>query len=370
MIQETYLANLKAMRNKHPNAHFEVITRTARSVLAPSKELLNSAKNMGLSKEVFEEYYRPRFIQQLDYSYEAQLRLHELANIAKEKDIFLVCYEKDPSLCHRSLVKTMIEELKGLTFNKTKVQYGTHNLAPWRGECPHNCDYCYIDLKFGRYEWARGEIRKNPKALKKAFNASTRNVKMLVVSFSSDALPMASNKQEADARLQYLIHILDVLEKRKIPTKVLTKNADIGRLADFREPYKHIQIGMSITTNKANSEACIIWEKNASRLWERHGAMKKLEEFRRWASAEPPLPGTYIPEWMSELDELGLEEIWVGKGSHLLALEIAFNWNKVADYVNFYNPQNGMEIHIKKELKAYLSPKQKTLEEFLTISTS
>ena len=44
-------------------------------------------------------------------------RIRELREIAKEKVIFLVCYEKDPKKCHRSIVKDVLEK-KIITFPK------------------------------------------------------------------------------------------------------------------------------------------------------------------------------------------------------------------------------------------------------------
>ena len=37
-------------------------------------------------------------------------RIRELREIAKEKVVFLVCYEKDSKECHRSIIKDILEK--------------------------------------------------------------------------------------------------------------------------------------------------------------------------------------------------------------------------------------------------------------------
>lgn len=102
---DCYLAVLKKYRTKWFDAHFEVITRTAKSCLSPSKELLSYAKENKIS---FEEY-KKLFIREISGNPEARKRIDELREIAKDKVVFLVCYERDPEVCHRSIVKKIIE---------------------------------------------------------------------------------------------------------------------------------------------------------------------------------------------------------------------------------------------------------------------
>ena len=105
MIKETYLAILKKMRELHPEAEFIVVTRTAHSVLAPSWELLNEAKSTNMT---FAEYSR-RYIKEISERRAARLELTRLARLSREKDVYLVCYEKDPARCHRSILLKIIK---------------------------------------------------------------------------------------------------------------------------------------------------------------------------------------------------------------------------------------------------------------------
>ena len=105
---ECYLAILKKCKKQYPDAHFEVITRTAKSVLSPSKDLLIKAKAERMDFEVYRELYIGEVFNNLD----ALRRIHELKKIAKDKLVFLICYEKDASECHRSIVKELILNLK------------------------------------------------------------------------------------------------------------------------------------------------------------------------------------------------------------------------------------------------------------------
>lgn len=114
---DCYLAVLKKFREKFPDAHFEVITRTAKSILSPSKKLLIEAGIMKKSdgtknpKMPFNEYSL-KFFDEIENNPKAKERLRELLKISKEKDVFLVCYEKDSNKCHRSLVKRILDFYK------------------------------------------------------------------------------------------------------------------------------------------------------------------------------------------------------------------------------------------------------------------
>ena len=52
---DCYLAVLKNFKEQYPKAHFEVITRTAKSVLSPSWALLNTAKEQNWSFEAYKQ---------------------------------------------------------------------------------------------------------------------------------------------------------------------------------------------------------------------------------------------------------------------------------------------------------------------------
>lgn len=101
---DCYLAVLKKYRTKWFDAHFEVITRTSKSCLSPSKELLNYAKENKIS---FEEY-KEKFLKELKERPFVSEKLRTLKRIGEDRLIFLVCYEKDASKCHRSIIKDIL----------------------------------------------------------------------------------------------------------------------------------------------------------------------------------------------------------------------------------------------------------------------
>lgn len=101
---DCYLVLLKKYKETYADAHFEVITQTAKSCLSPSKELLNYAKE---NKITFHEY-KVRFLKEIRESPIAIKRLKLLKQIAKDRMIFLVCFEKDASKCHRSIIKEIL----------------------------------------------------------------------------------------------------------------------------------------------------------------------------------------------------------------------------------------------------------------------
>jgi len=108
VLKETYLAILSKMREKHPDAYFIVVTRTAASPLSPSWELLNKAKadKWGFKK------YREYFISEIESNRTAREAMKYIKEISKRQDVYLVCYEKDAKKCHRSILIEMINELE------------------------------------------------------------------------------------------------------------------------------------------------------------------------------------------------------------------------------------------------------------------
>lgn len=116
-IKETYLARLKQMREKHPDAHFEVVTATAKSILAPSWNLLEEYKiiikdeTKESIKKIFEEAYRPRYEREILHDNNVHDKLKELARMSLTKDVYLVCYEKEYP-CHRFILKDWIENYR------------------------------------------------------------------------------------------------------------------------------------------------------------------------------------------------------------------------------------------------------------------
>jgi len=101
---DCYLAVLKKYKAKFPEAHFEVITRTAKSCLSPSSELLYEVRENKLS---FEEY-KERFLKELRECPFVPEKLRILRCIGEDRLIFLICFEKDASKCHRSIIRDIL----------------------------------------------------------------------------------------------------------------------------------------------------------------------------------------------------------------------------------------------------------------------
>lgn len=105
MIKESYLAN---WRNLPEDAIKFAVTRTAKSPLSPSWELLKDYKTGKISWERFEVVFRGEILGRP----EARALLREIKKLGEERDVYLVCYEKRPP-CHRFILMKMIEELEG-----------------------------------------------------------------------------------------------------------------------------------------------------------------------------------------------------------------------------------------------------------------
>lgn len=114
--------NIKEMKEKHPNAHYEIIKRNKGHVLSPSKKLLieigimkkadgTKNKKWDLGKpEVFAKF-KKNLLKEFSENYKlVNIELEKLRKIAKEKTLFLVCSCKYAEKCHRSIIKNLLEK--------------------------------------------------------------------------------------------------------------------------------------------------------------------------------------------------------------------------------------------------------------------
>ena len=102
MITESYIS----MWNKLPKDAIKV--RVARpSVLSASKELLYDYKEGRINWQEFEN----RFRKEITNNTKAIAELKRLKILSQEKDVYLICYEKNYP-CHRFILIDLIKELK------------------------------------------------------------------------------------------------------------------------------------------------------------------------------------------------------------------------------------------------------------------
>jgi uncharacterized protein YeaO (DUF488 family) len=82
--------------------------------LAPSYDLLNrylSWRSQGIwNKDQFDTVYIPQFLNEMQMPM-AQQYLRLLQSKSKEKDVLICCFCSDESMCHRTLVKGIIESM-------------------------------------------------------------------------------------------------------------------------------------------------------------------------------------------------------------------------------------------------------------------
>lgn len=102
MLKESYLA---VMKNLPKDSVKIVVTRTAGSVLSPSRDLLDDYKNGKIDWNGYVE----RFMQEMNNDI-CIATMRKIKWIAKSKDVYLICYEKRFP-CHRFLLVDMINKL-------------------------------------------------------------------------------------------------------------------------------------------------------------------------------------------------------------------------------------------------------------------
>lgn len=82
--------------------------------LAPSRGLLNDAVIAKRRKEFNEDYfkntYTPRFMNEM-LKPVSKAKLQKLAELSKTQDILIACYCTEENLCHRSIVKSLVDNI-------------------------------------------------------------------------------------------------------------------------------------------------------------------------------------------------------------------------------------------------------------------
>ncbi|MCX7750359.1 MAG: DUF488 domain-containing protein [Candidatus Bipolaricaulota bacterium] len=131
-LRQTYLSKVKELP---PDAEVVLVMRgRGNDELAPSAQLFRdftAAKkrftpDSGYASPIhyaWEECdYERRFRAQILGDSRALARLRELSAQAKDRDVFLVCYEGDDKPCHRKLLLAMAQEEFGAVVDPTPVR--------------------------------------------------------------------------------------------------------------------------------------------------------------------------------------------------------------------------------------------------------
>ncbi len=105
MLKETYLSNSQNVKKTNPGAVIIEVTRSAGSVLGPSWALLHDYK----AKKITWDGYIARFVKEMDNPV-SKSEMLRIGNLAKTKDVYLVCFERKGN-CHRFLLVDMIKGL-------------------------------------------------------------------------------------------------------------------------------------------------------------------------------------------------------------------------------------------------------------------
>jgi uncharacterized protein YeaO (DUF488 family) len=109
-LKETYFAILDKVKKENPDAMYISVARKTPEnapvdetilALAPSDELV------ALRKTLDHAEYKKRYLKEIDTK-EARLHLQIIRNIALSTDVYLVCWEKSGSFCHRYILLDML----------------------------------------------------------------------------------------------------------------------------------------------------------------------------------------------------------------------------------------------------------------------
>lgn len=116
MIYTSYLSNIK---NLPKDSYIILITRYNKVKetenikwninLSPSKKLLGDYKN----NKVTIKGYTERYLNEIQNNKLAMNSIKNILNMDKNNTIFLVCYEKDYTMCHRTLLGRLLKKIGG-----------------------------------------------------------------------------------------------------------------------------------------------------------------------------------------------------------------------------------------------------------------
>ena len=119
MIYTTYLSNIKNLPNDEKTKKYLITRWKPRNTIDVKKYNLEWAPQLAPTELTLAKYkdgsidwkeYRQRYI---DESFSNPLFIDGLKEIVdyndKGYDIFLICYEKDDSTCHRSILKEILQ---------------------------------------------------------------------------------------------------------------------------------------------------------------------------------------------------------------------------------------------------------------------
>lgn len=94
------------------DAHSQVILHAE---LSPQPDLFRQYRELAKAgkwdKTLFDSFYVPRFLHDLSTNQEGLVLLNELKTRGKEKDIALACFCEDESMCHRSIVGGILQNI-------------------------------------------------------------------------------------------------------------------------------------------------------------------------------------------------------------------------------------------------------------------
>lgn len=117
MLKETYLSNVKTAKIENPDAIFVYVNH---GILKPEFSLLNdflywkerfdkeNSEVKASEKAWITSHYDYRYRKQVMYNPDAVKEIKRIAELSLVKDVFLICYEKEPP-CHRYLLMEIIK---------------------------------------------------------------------------------------------------------------------------------------------------------------------------------------------------------------------------------------------------------------------
>lgn len=85
--------------------------------LAPTQWILNKYKEHGDFEKFKKSFIREREV----ITVEENAEIAKILRLCKENDVYLICYEKDHTKCHRSIVAELISKKLNIPWEEAKL---------------------------------------------------------------------------------------------------------------------------------------------------------------------------------------------------------------------------------------------------------
>jgi DNA repair photolyase len=218
--------------------------------------------------------------------------------------------------------------------------------------CDHGCEYCYVTPMMTRFndKYVHENVAERENYINALQKEATKKQKceQVLLSFTTDPY------NKLDDELELTRKTLDILQRNKIPTAILTKGGYRAlRDMDIIEKFgKNIKVGASLTFYDEMKSAKI--EPHAALPMERLDMLRQFHNngIKTWASLEPVIDPAETMELISATAGF-IDEYRVGKINHMEKNYPEINWHLFLKNVVKVLRISRRKFYVKEDLRKF-----------------